>query len=241
MPGLAQQLAGTDAEFLKKAAEGGHAEIQASQIAARKAQSPDVKTFASQMVSDHTQNGQELKRVAAAKGVSLPTEPSKAQAAKIRALEGADGDAFDKAYAANFGLQAHEDMRQVMMRGAQSKDADVKAYADKTLPAVEHHLEALVGRRHPADPLLYALGGMMLLHVLDAFASARLEFNTVFGYTATIGIRLAGLGNAGAFLAPAIARHLAGVSADDEKAWFAAHDPARQSRAPVAEIVAGAA
>ncbi len=52
---------------------------------------------------------------------------------------------------------------------------------------------------------------------------------------------LAGLGNAGAFLAPTIARHLAGVSADDEKAWFAAHDPARQSRAPVAEIVAGAA
>jgi hypothetical protein len=55
----------------------------------------------------------------------------------------------------------------------------------------------LLGRRHPADSILLALGGMLLLHLLDAFTGARLEFNTVFGYTATIGIRLAGLGNPG--------------------------------------------
>jgi hypothetical protein len=54
-----------------------------------------------------------------------------------------------------------------------------------------------LGRRHPADALLLALGGMMLLHLLDALTGARLEFNTVFGYTPTIGIRLAGLGNPG--------------------------------------------
>jgi hypothetical protein len=38
---------------------------------------------------------------------------------------------------------------------------------------------------------------MMALHLLDALSGARLEFNTVFGYTPTIGIRLAGLGNPG--------------------------------------------
>ncbi len=55
----------------------------------------------------------------------------------------------------------------------------------------------LLGRRHPADALLIALGGLMTLHLLDALSGARLEFNTVFGYTPTIGIRLAGLGNPG--------------------------------------------
>lgn len=54
-----------------------------------------------------------------------------------------------------------------------------------------------LGRRHPADALLLGLGGMMTLHLLDALTGARLEFNTVFGYTPTIGIRLAGLGNPG--------------------------------------------
>lgn len=54
-----------------------------------------------------------------------------------------------------------------------------------------------LGRHHPADALLLALGGMTTLHLLDALSGARLEFNTVFGYTPTIGIRLAGLGNPG--------------------------------------------
>lgn len=54
-----------------------------------------------------------------------------------------------------------------------------------------------LGRRHPADALLLALGGMTTLHLLDALTGAHLEFNTVFGYTPTIGIRLAGLGNPG--------------------------------------------
>ena len=53
------------------------------------------------------------------------------------------------------------------------------------------------GRRHPADALLLALGGMMTLHLLDALSGARLELNTAFGYTPTIGIRIAGLGNPG--------------------------------------------
>lgn len=45
----------------------------------------------------------------------------------------------------------------------------------------------------------------------------------------------AGLGDAAAFLAPAIARLIAGASEDDEKTWLAAHDPA-QPRDAVADF-----
>ena len=47
---------------------------------------------------------------------------------------------------------------------------------------------------------------------------------------------LAGLGDASAFFAPAVARLLAGAPSDDEKRWFAARDPARPSRELVAEF-----
>jgi len=50
-------------------------------------------------------------------------------------------------------------------------------------------------------------------------------------------IVIAGAGSVGAFLAPPLARLLAGVPSDEEQAWFAAHDPARTDRAPVADIV----
>ena len=53
----------------------------------------------------------------------------------------------------------------------------------------------LLGRRSALDPLMLALGGLLVLHVADSFAGARAEFNSVFGNSATVGIRFAGLGN----------------------------------------------
>ena len=44
-------------------------------------------------------------------------------------------------------------------------------------------------------PLVLALAAIVVLHVVDLVAGARLELNTVFGYSATIGIRVSGQGN----------------------------------------------
>jgi hypothetical protein len=54
---------------------------------------------------------------------------------------------------------------------------------------------ALAGRGHRLGPLAVALGGVVALHVGDALTGAHLELDTVFGYSPTVGIRLAGLGN----------------------------------------------
>jgi hypothetical protein len=54
---------------------------------------------------------------------------------------------------------------------------------------------ALLGRRRPYGPLAVALGATVAVHVLDLLAGARLELNSVFGYSATVGIRVAGQGN----------------------------------------------
>ena len=53
----------------------------------------------------------------------------------------------------------------------------------------------LLGGRHPYRPLAVALAATVAVHVLDLLAGARLELNTVFGYSATVGIRVAGQGN----------------------------------------------
>jgi hypothetical protein len=55
----------------------------------------------------------------------------------------------------------------------------------------------LVGRRDPPSGLLVALGAIVGLHLVDLLTGAHLELNTVFGYTPTVGIRLAGVGNPG--------------------------------------------
>jgi len=51
------------------------------------------------------------------------------------------------------------------------------------------------GRRRPLGPIVVALALMVVLHVGDLVTGAHIELNSVFGYSATIGIRVSGEGN----------------------------------------------
>lgn len=135
-------VARADAAFMKQAAQNGHAEVEGSKLALTKASSEKVKTFAQQMIDDHTKANAELMELAKAKGVELPTEPSLMQKGKQKLLEQSDGADFDRRYAETLGVKAHEDTIKLFRKGAkEAKDADVKAFAEKTLPKLEHHLE----------------------------------------------------------------------------------------------------
>jgi hypothetical protein len=56
-------------------------------------------------------------------------------------------------------------------------------------------LYALAGRLTRTTGVEAALGVILVVHLFDAVSGAHLEFNTAFGYSATVGIRIAGLGN----------------------------------------------
>ena len=62
-----------DQHFFKEAAQGGMAEVALGQMAAERATNTDVKKFGQRMVQDHGKANQELKTLAASKGVTLPT------------------------------------------------------------------------------------------------------------------------------------------------------------------------
>lgn len=132
----------SDADFMKQAAQNGAAEIEASKLALQKAQRSDVKAFAEKMVADHTKTADELKQLATAKKVSLPDGPSMKQKAEIKMISAGDDAKFDERYAKNFGVKAHEETVKLFEEAAKgASDAEVKAWAQKTLPALNHHLE----------------------------------------------------------------------------------------------------
>jgi len=141
-----------DESFMKKAAEGGMAEIEASKMAAEKASNTQVKSFAQQMVDDHTKAADELKQLAESKGVKLPTEPSMMQKAKLKLLKNDTGVAFDKRYADSFGVAAHKDTVSLFQKEAsKGKDAETKAWAEKTLPTLQHHMEMATDLKKSTD------------------------------------------------------------------------------------------
>lgn len=132
-----------DAAFLKQAAQNGHAEVEGSKLALSKGTHPQVKAFAQMMVDDHTKAGNALNALAASKGVDVPGDPSLAQKAKLKILSARDGAGFDHHYAESIGVAAHEDTIKLFKKAAaEADDADIKAFATKTLPTLEHHLQS---------------------------------------------------------------------------------------------------
>jgi len=131
----------TDSEFMTEAAVGGMAEVESGKLASTKAQNADVKKFAQMMVTDHTKANDELKALAAKKSATLPTELDAKHKSSMDELKGLSGAEFDKAYVAA-QLADHEKTVKLFQTEAQSgTDADIKAFATKTLPTLQSHLE----------------------------------------------------------------------------------------------------
>lgn len=131
-----------DRDFLEKAAHSGHAEVESSQLALQKATHPEVKAFAEHMVKDHTQANQELAALAQSRGVKVPDGPSLVQKGKLKLLSTADGEDFDRRYAQSMGVEAHRETIELFEKAANhSTDAEIKAFATKTLPKLREHLQ----------------------------------------------------------------------------------------------------
>src|SRR5947207_15711557 len=64
--------AASSSSFLQEAAMGGRAEVSMGLLARRRAQDPDVRDFADQMVQDHAMAHRQLARLAARRGWSVP-------------------------------------------------------------------------------------------------------------------------------------------------------------------------
>ena len=143
---LAQQggsLAASDKKFVMEVAEGGQMEVELGELAQQKAQNDAVKQFGRRMAEDHAKAGRELADLASSKGVQLSDKPSsKAQREKDR-LSKLSGAAFDREYVKMMVRDHEKDVAAFKRESQQAKDQDLKAWAGKTLPTLEDHLQMI--------------------------------------------------------------------------------------------------
>ena len=129
-------------EFMTKVADVGMTEVKLGQMAQDKAMSQRVKDFGAMMVKDHTAAGDELKGMARQKNVTLPETMSNDHQKKTDDLNKKTGKDFDKAYMKAM-VDGHESTVNDFEKASKNtKDADVKAWVDKTLPTLEMHLDS---------------------------------------------------------------------------------------------------
>jgi putative membrane protein len=137
----ASSLSAADKEFMTKAAIGGMAEVSMGQMASTKGSDAGVKAFGNRMVTDHSKANDELKTLATQKGMSLPTDVDAEHKNKADELSKKSGKDFDKAYMDDMVKDHEKDVAEFQKASQNAADADLKAWATKTLPTLQDHLK----------------------------------------------------------------------------------------------------
>jgi putative membrane protein len=140
----------SDNQFAQSAASAGEFEVRASQLALDKGTSDDVKKFARRMVDDHTKANRELMDLATKKGFRIQAAMTQKQVDIFAQLARAIQD-FDKQYV-KAQLDGHEEAVALFEKQAKDgKDADLKGWAEKTLPTLKDHMKIVRDLSKPGD------------------------------------------------------------------------------------------
>jgi putative membrane protein len=139
--GTRSEMTNEDKEFVTMAGLGGLAEVQMGNLALQKATNADVKAFAQRMVTDHSKANGEIAEFATTKGLALATELSGDHKSALEHLTSLSGAAFDKAYMQHMVEDHEKDVAAFDKASTSASDADLKAWAGRTLPTLKEHLE----------------------------------------------------------------------------------------------------
>lgn len=130
----------SDRNFIEEALKSGQKEIAASKAALSQLTAPGAREFAEMVVREHTALNAELTALAQRKNVDLKDVHEDRDAERATRKWSDKDDDIDENYLKAM-IDAHEESVDRFEDVTDSKDADVAAFASKTLPKLQHHLE----------------------------------------------------------------------------------------------------
>jgi putative membrane protein len=127
--------------YVQMAAASDLFEIQSSNLARTRAQSPEVRQFAEMLVAHHTQMTAQLMAAASAAGVPVVPTLMPMQARMMTQLQSTSGAGFDRVYMTQ-QVQAHE--MALALHGNYARNGDtvaLRTVASAATPIVQQHLD----------------------------------------------------------------------------------------------------
>ena len=103
--------------------------------------SKQVKEFGQRMQQDHGKANEALKKLAANKGVQLPTELDRKHKSAADRLSKLSGGEFDREYMKAMVDDHKETLEKFQREADKGKDSDVKKFASEHVPILKKHLE----------------------------------------------------------------------------------------------------
>lgn len=139
----AMAVSTADQDFMLAAGQINLTEIKLGEYAVQNGKRDDVKAFGQRMVKDHTDLNDNLKALAAQKGVTLPDSLDATHQKMVDGLTALTGSDFDKAYSADMFTGHQKAIKAFKTESAKTKDAEVKSFADNSIPVLEEHLKLI--------------------------------------------------------------------------------------------------
>lgn len=139
LPALA---ADSPQDFVNKAAAGGMFEVESSQVAVGRVQAAGVKDFAKSMISDHGAANAKLTTIATGQKLTVPKELDAKHKSDVEALRNGK-EPVDEAYV-QMQRDAHTEAVELFESYTKDGDnAELKAFATRTLPTLKMHQEMI--------------------------------------------------------------------------------------------------
>ncbi|MGN6396444.1 MAG: DUF4142 domain-containing protein [Mucilaginibacter sp.] len=132
-----------DAQFIVDAANGDLTQIELGNLAQQKGISKQVKNFGAMITKDHSAINDMVKAIAVTKNISIPKAPGAKEQKKIKKLRTKSGKDFDKAYIREMISDHEKDIKTFQTAAKKCLDPDVKSFAEKTIPVLQQHLDAI--------------------------------------------------------------------------------------------------
>jgi putative membrane protein len=129
-----------DTSFIREAALGGLKEVKLGQLALSRGLTKEAKSLGEMMLTDHSKASKELQSLVGKK-MRLPVMLDKSAQKEYDDLAKKSGHDFDETYAEMMVDDHEKDLKKFRKEASDGKDATVRAWAEKLVPTLEHHLE----------------------------------------------------------------------------------------------------
>jgi putative membrane protein len=134
-----QKLREKDKSFAREAALSGMAEVELGKMAQRNAESANVREFGARMEQEHNAANEQLLTILAGKVFAVPQQFDEKRRRTLGRLSKMRGAEFDRAFVQEMVEDHDKAVKKFRQEAEHGKDADLKAFAQTTLPVLEQH------------------------------------------------------------------------------------------------------
>lgn len=144
-----------DAKFLVNAAQENLTHIQSAQLAQQNGQSEQVRELGKMMEENHTKAQKELKALALAKNIQIPSTLNADSQESYNRLYNQESNNFDKAYS-DMMVTGHQNSIEAFEKASiDSYDTDIKNWATSSLAGLRKDLDSSLESQKKSNSVMY--------------------------------------------------------------------------------------